>query len=114
MVRAVSTLFEDSTRTTVAPQSARTLVDAGPAITHCKSNTLTSDRGSAVPSEDVFAALAGKERAISSSNSAFASPKEGGGWSMIIGVADIFAEGPGKETFPWPGTSISRQKSRSS
>ena len=113
IVRAVSTLFEDSIRTTVAPQSARTLVDAGPAITHCKSSTFTSDRGKAVPSEDDLAVLGAKSRAISPSNSAFASPRAGGGCSITIGVADIFAEGPGKETVPWSGISMSRQKSRS-
>ena len=113
IVRAVSTLFEDSIRTTVAPQSARTLVDAGPAMTHCKSSTFTSDRGNAVPSEADLAVFGGKSRAISPSNSAFASPRAGGGWSITIGVADIFAEGPGNETVPWSGISISRQKSRS-
>ena len=47
MVRAASTLWVDSTRTTVAPQSASSRVEPGPAITHMKSKILTSASGSA-------------------------------------------------------------------
>src|SRR5208282_6513365 len=45
-VRAVSTRVGDSIRTTVAPKSARIRVEAGPAITHMKSQILTSLSGS--------------------------------------------------------------------
>ena len=107
-VRAPSSLCEDSTRTTVAPQSASTRVAAGPAITHMRSRILTSESG-AVGSASATEVGSTTRVVILP----LSWPMAGGGRDISSGVAENLAIGPGNRTGPTSGHSISRQKSRS-
>ena len=97
MCRAVSTLVDDSTLTTVAPKSARARPITGPATTHDRSTTLSPSRGPGRPASD--GRLSGAEgRAVPSQScrtSPSCSPSRGAGRQKTNAPESVRAMGPG-------------------